>query len=478
MRLQSSSIKKLFSKTNSVDDLLQEKFKKAFDKKTSKVKLYQITKIASQHSAIDLAYAAFHLPLEVRPVLYENLPNRGAKQMFILNTDSETREALFEQMSDQELKKSFDTMATDDAVWVMEGMSEEQFQMVLSLLDSQKASRICELKKYPRNSAGRLMKSDLFAFTMDMTIKDASDFIRDHPSIDFSKGIFILSKTKELLGFVPARNIIINPKETLLKTVMKPILHQVFPETSREEVIDIVERYKISSLPVVDEDHCLVGVISYDDVVEAMEDSADERFAHIAGTSEKGDHHDPVLRRFLARFPWLIVTLIAGIINVGVMSSCQKYEQGLLTFTLFFVPLITGMSGNIGIQCSTVLIRSIAMGSFSLSNRKEMIVKELCSGLFTGLVFGIGCGLLTYVFDFLTHGAIGTSPSVVALIVGLGLIGACFAGTLLGVFSPLFFVKIGVDPAVSSGPIVTAFNDTFSMTIYFLIAWSVSNLFF
>jgi len=173
-----------------------------------------------------------------------------------------------------------------------------------------------------------------------------------------------------------------------------------------------------------------------------------------------------------------LVTLLAGLLNVGVMSSFQKYEGGVLTFALFFVPLINGMSGTIGLQCSTVLVRIMAMGGLSAGSRRETLVKELFSGLFTGLIFGIGCGLLVYFFDTLGGGVGSVSPVAVGAIVGFGLIGGCTAGTLLGVFSPLFFSRIGVDPAISAGPIVTAFNDFLSMTIYFVIALGISNLFF
>ncbi len=210
-----------------------------------------------------------------------------------------------------------------------------------------------------------------------------------------------------------------------------------------------------------------------------MEDLADETIARMAGTNEKFTSHDPIIRRFLTRAPWLLVTLIAGLVNVGVMSSFQKYEGGVLTFALFFVPLITGMSGNIGLQCSTVLVRSMAVGGLSVGSRRETIVKELLSGLFTGAIFGVVCGFIVYLLDMTTGGSLGAaSPGAIAAIVSIGLIGGCFAGTALGVFSPLFFARIGVDPAISAGPIVTAFNDFLSMTIYFVIAWGVSSLFF
>jgi magnesium transporter len=468
----------LESKTGRIDDLLKEKLEKAFHKQTSKVRLHDIAKIACEHSPIDLAYAASHLPHHVRPVLFENLPNRDAKIKFLVTTDGDTRLTLFRQLDDVELKKIFERMPTDEAVWIVDDMPERRFRRLMAVIDSKKASRIRELKKHDRKSAGRLMTSEFFAFTMDMTIGEAADYIRDNPRIDFTKGIFILNHSGELQGYVPARNVMINPPTTPLRQVMRPVLHKVTAEATREEVIDIVERYKIASLPVVDIDNYLIGVIAHEDIVEALEDLADETIAKMAGTNNKFTSHDPILRRFLTRAPWLLVTLLAGLLNVGVMSSFQKYEGGVLTFALFFVPLITGMSGTIGLQCSTVLVRIMAMGGLSVGSRRETLVKELLSGLFTGLIFGIGCGLLVYLFDSLGGGVGAASPVAVGAIVGIGLIGGCTAGTLLGVFSPLFFSRIGVDPAISAGPIVTAFNDFLSMTIYFVIALGISNLFF
>ncbi len=474
-KIESEGANLLESKTGRIDDLLKEKLERAFHKQTSKVRLHDIAKIACEHSPIDLAYAASHLPPNVRPVLYENLPNREAKVKFIVNTDSDTRLTLFRQLDDLELKKIFERVPTDEAVWLIEDMPERRFRRLMELIDSKKASRIKELKKHDRKSAGRLMTSEFFAFTMDMTIGEAAAYIRDNPRIDFTKGIFILNHAGELQGYVPARNMMINPPHTPLRQVMRPILHKVTVDSTREEVIDLVERYKISSLPVVDIDNYLIGVIAHEDVVEAMEDLTDETIARMAGTNEKFTSNDSVLKRFLTRAPWLVVTLFAGLLNVGVMSSFQKHEGGMLTFALFFVPLITGMSGNIGLQCSTVLIRIMAMGGLSFGSRRETITKELCSGIFTGCIFGVGCGLVVYGLDYLVGGAIASSsPVAVASIVGVGLIGGCTAGTLLGVFSPLFFARIGVDPAIAAGPIVTAFNDFLSMSIYFLIAWAVS----
>ena len=235
----------LESKTGRIDDLLKEKLEKAFHKQTSKVRLHDIAKIACEHSPIDLAYAASHLPHNVRPVLYENLPNRDAKIKFLVNTDGDTRLTLFRELDDIELKKIFERVPTDEAVWLVEDMPERRFWRLMELIDAKKATRIRELKKHDRKSAGRLMTSEFFAFTMDMTIGEAAAYIRDNPRIDFTKGIFILNHAGELQGYVPARNMMINPAQTPLRQVMRPILHKVTADATREEVVDLVERYKI-----------------------------------------------------------------------------------------------------------------------------------------------------------------------------------------------------------------------------------------
>lgn len=464
------------SKQAIADEILFEKLEKAFHKSTSKISLHDIAKIASEHSPIDLAYAVSHLPMHIRPILYDNLPNRDVKVKFVVNTDNNTRVFLFRQMKDRELKQLFEKMPTDEAVWVSEDMSDRRFRKVMDLIDSKKSTRIYELKKHHRNSAGRLMTNEFFAFNMDLSIGEAIKTIRDNPGVDFTKGIFVLNAIGELQGYVPARNMLINPSDIPLRQVMRPVLHKVSVDASREEVVDLVERYKISCLPVLDIDNFLVGVIAYDDVVEAMEDLTDETFARIAGTSEKVSINDPIAKRIVSRTPWLIVTMLAGLVNGALMSAFDQNVRGLLTFVLFFVPLITGMSGNIGLQCSTVLVRNMAIGMLG-PNRKDAILKELFTGISIGALFGFITGLIVYILD-LAGCQLGGEPALIGCVVGIGLIGACLAGSFLGVFSPLFFVRINVDPAIASGPIVAAFNDFLSMSIYFLIALGLSHLFF
>jgi magnesium transporter len=456
-------------------DILQEKLERAFHKETSTVMLQDLLSIAAEHAPVDLAYAAYRLPPYARLMIYENLSGVEAKIDFMINTDSRTRVAVFRRISDADMKTLLEHMPPDDAVEVLEDLAERRFRRVVEMLDVNKARKIKEIKKHGRNTAGRLMTNEFFSFRSDVTIGEASLFIRNNPGIDLTRQLFVVDKEGLLLGVVPARNLIVNPAHFPLEQVMKPTSHYVLPESPREEVVEMVERYKLAALAVVDTEHRLLGVITYEDVLDALEDIHDEMIANMAGTTEKVSEHESLIKRFFSRAPWLGVTLLAGLLNVGIMSSFQNYAGGILLFVMFFVPLITGMSGNIGIQCSTVLVRSMALGLVSKGNRTEAALKELLLGVITGTLFGVITGLLV---GCLGLAAPEVSASSVGLIVGVGLTGACVAGTLLGVFSPLFFMRMKIDPAVASGPIVTACNDFLSMLIYFLIAMGLGSLLF
>ena len=396
----------------------------------------------------------------------------------MINTDSATRTAVFRVLDDANVAKLVGEMPPDEAMWILDDLPERRNRRVLEIIDPKKALHIKELQKHSRNSAGGLMTNEFFAFTQETTIKEVSRHIREHPGIDMTRVVFVLDNQGELVGLVPSRNLLVNPDHLPLRQVMRQIDHKVEPDTTREEVVDLVERYKIPALPVVDNEDYLVGVITYEDVVEAIEDIADETIAQMAGTAEEVGGYDPVYKRFLARAPWLLVTLFGGLISAAIMSYFQGIESQLLAFTVFFIPLINGMSGNVGLQSSTVLVRSMAIGMLSSGKRSEAIAKEFSVGMTTGVVFGLFCGVIVFLINAFGIQDYGANPLEIAVIVSTGLLGATLVATSLGVTAPFFFAKLGVDPALASGPIVTAFNDILSMTTYFIVSGIINTVFF
>lgn len=459
------------SRTSHLDDVLNRKLEEALHKSTTLVRFHDVAKIASEYDPIDLAYAVTRLPQSARYIVYDNLPDLQAKVIFMGNTDSTSRGAIFRAISDQEIKRLVDLMPLDEAVWTLDNMSDRRLRRILDLLDAKKAVRIRQLLKADRNSAARLMTNEFFAFPMHVPIGEVAAAIRDNPGIELPRNIFVLNDLGQLAGYVPVRNLLVNPPHVPLRQIMRSVLHTVHPETSRDEVVDMVERYKIPSLPVIDEAGALLGMISYEAVVEAMEDIADETIASIAGTAEGVGQDAPMFNRVLARAPWLFVTLTVGIITSTAMTYFK--DQAWFVLVPLFVTLITGMSGNVGLQCSTVLVRGMSTGELSAGSKREVIAKELFIGLMIGLAFGCLSGIAVYVINEIKLHPLGLSPLAVGCTVGSGVLGACLTATGLGVLFPFAFARLGIDPAIASGPLVTAFNDLSSTLVYFLIAWAL-----
>lgn len=455
-------------RTTSLDEALEEKLEDAFYSGTSAISLHDVAKISRQHDPVDLAHAVTCLPPSARVVVYDNLPDIDSKIIFMINTSSNTRTAIFRQIQDNEIKEIIEKMPPDEAVWMLDDMSDRRMRRVLDLLDAKKANRIRELQKHDRHSAGRLMTNEYFSFHLNTTIGEVSTAIRENPGIDLTRVVFVYNNENETIGYVPGRNLIVNPPYVRLRQIMRPITHRVDVSAPRDEVVDIVERYKIPALPVFDSDDKMVGVITYEDIVEMMEDIADETIANIAGTGEDVSEHEVVFRKFLWRAPWLLVTLCAGLVTSTVMSNFN--DSGWFRYIAFFVPLIAGMSGNVGIQCSTTLVRSLSTGELSYSSQWDVLVKELRIGLLTGSFFGFLCGFVVYLLYHYGIQVEGADEFRIGITVSCGVFVACITATLLGTFSPFFFARMKIDPAVASGPIVTAFNDVLSSQMFFLVA--------
>jgi len=469
------------TRTAQLDDLLIEKLEHALHQETSQITLNNISRIANEHDPIDLAHAATRLPSAARSILYDNLPDLDAKVNFMVNAGSNTRTAIFRHLHDRDIIELLEAMPPGEAVWMLDDMSDRRSKKVMDQMDSRIAYRIRQLQKHDRDSAGRLMTDEFFAFSMDAKIGEVAEQIRAQPGIEITSQVFVLNDFDELCGYVPMRNLIINKPDIPLRHIMQPVFHTVVPDSTRDEVVDIMERYELPALPVIDEYHQLVGVIPFEAAVEAMKDIMDDTIANIAGTAEDFEEHEPIVRRFFWRAPWLIVTLCAGLTTAASLSLFQG--DSWFVIAPLFIPLIAGLSGNVGIQCSTLMVRSISTGEITVGTRREMVLKELLIGFLIGCVFGLLGGVVVYSLNLLGFDPVGSNgnhfytPFAIGVTVCLGIFSACSASTLLGSSSPFLFARIGIDPAVAAGPIVTAFNDVMAAWIFIIITRLVSYLF-
>lgn len=462
------------ARKNQLDEELIEKLEKAFYPLSSEERCaHDLSKIVSEYSAIDLAYTALRLPLIQRMSLYHYFEGDEARADYLIIVDSSTRKGIFTQLINEQITSVIEKMPADEAIWVMGDLATARYRQILDSLSPKRAEHLLALQRYASNTAGRLMTNEFFAFEGKITISEVGTYIRENPNIDLLRRIFVLDQKGSLLGFVPARTLVIHSPDALLSQVMRPVSHTIAPDASRDDVVEIFERYKNSDLPVIGEEDRLVGVITYDDVMEAMEEIADETIGHITGTGHDLESYRPILRSVIMRMPWLFATLVAGIINA---KSIAFFDPGFQLVT--FIPLINGMSGNVGLQCSTVLVRGIATGLLSASAPWSAALRELMTGACSGLFFGVLAGFAAFALQMLSHHQVSVlAPLQLGLIVSTGLISTCVLATALGILFPLLFVKIGIDPAIASGPIVTAVNDTCSAILYTVIAYMMLGLF-
>ena len=465
----------LDEQSGDIDDVLLNKFEQAVHKPTGLYQHDDLVAIALEHDPIDLAKAATRLPLTARLVVYRNLPDIGAKASFVIHTPPPTRTAVFRGVGDDEIKQLIEQMPPDEAVAALDDLPLRRLKRLFELLDERKARRIAALQQHRKRTAGRLMTNEFFAFSMDTPVGRVVEQIRERPGVELTQWIFVLGQEMELVGCVPDRVLLVNGPDVPLKMVMRPAVHRVGPQTHRDEVVELFERYRLTVLPVVDMEERLLGVITQGDVVEMMEEMADETIASIGGTAERVEEDEPTWKRFLARAPWLVVTLFAGMLTAMGFSFFQS-ESWFLAVP-FFVPLITGMSGNVGIQCSTILVRSMATGEISPGSVRRAIARELKIGVLIGACFGIACGAAAYGLNHAGLARAVMDPLLVGAMVSAGVFGACFTASVLGTCSPIFFARFRIDPAVASGPIVTAFNDVIATYMYFFVAWIVATLF-
>jgi magnesium transporter len=461
--------------TEEIDDYIDQRLEDAFEQPTGQVVLHDVARLASDFDPIDLARAVTRLPPKARWIVYDNLPDLPAKIIFMIHTGSKTRGAIFRQTPDKEIIKLIGSMPPDEAVVMIEDLSDRRLKRILDKLDPKRAQKIKELQAHGRDTAGRLMSNEFFAFGINATVGEVAKAIRNNPGIELTSRIFVINEDKELIGAVPDRNLIISPKDLPIRSVMVPVHHTVHPETPSDDVVDLVDRYSIPALPVLDDKERLVGVIAYEDAVDAMRDIADETIANIAGTAEDVSEEEPIINRILLRCPFLVVTLFAGITTSIIMTHFR--DRYWFAFVPFFVPLTNMLSGNVGLQCSTILVRWMATGNLDSVSKRDAMIGEIIVGTSIGALFGLSCGALIFLLNNFGIYHISTDPWMISFMVSGGLFVACVTATVLGTFSPILFNRVNIDPAVASGPIVTAFNDLLSTTMFIIVAFAIHTFF-
>ncbi len=409
--------------------------------------------------AADIAQILNQLNVSEAAFVYELLDDETAPEV-LLELDEEKREALLATFSVKEIAEQLDNMDSDDAADVISELPEEIQDEVLSQIeDIEQASDIAELINYEEGTAGSLMAKELVSVYSFETVTACIDEIRRQTdNVDVMYAIYVVDNNEKLIGMLSLKKLIVSHPLARVEEIYDQDVQFVKTNTSTEDVAEIMQKYDLVVLPVVDQLGRLVGRITIDDVVDVIKEAAEESIQRMSGISDDVDSNDRLWRLSRARIPWLLVGMCGGIVGSRIIGT---YEDQIKIHPemAYFIPRIGAMGGNVGVQSSSIIVQALANNTMINDRIAPKLLKELGVGMVNGLI----CSALILAYAFLIE------DWKLSATVSLALFTVILFASFLGTFVPLTMNKFKINPALATGPFVTTLNDIIGISIYFLV---------
>ncbi len=412
---------------------------------------------------VDIAEYMKKLDREKLLLLFRILPKDVSADVFSY-MDADQRQALVESIADAEITALIDEMFVDDAVDFLEELPANAVKRVLQNTDPQTRAIINQFLKYPENSAGSLMTIEYCEVTPDMNVRDALRSIRD-TGVDKETvyTLYMLDPQRRLTGTVPLHKVLVAAEDTPLMKLMDPGIISVSTLDDQEIVADTVRKYHLLSIPVVDGEGRMVGIITNDDVMDVIEEENTEDFEKMSGLApaEEPYFKTGLLTLAANRLPWLMILMFTSIISGAIIA---RFESVLAVNILLSasIPMLMDTGGNSGQQASTLMVRGIALGEVQFKD----ILKVLWTEFRVGIIIGLALSLVTFVRLLLLNQA----GLVLAAVISVSLLATVIIAKSLGCVLPLLSKRIGLDPALAASPLITTVVDATSLFIFFTIS--------
>ncbi len=418
----------------------------------------------------DIASLFEDLDAESIPLLFRLLPKEPAAEVFV-ELEPDAQEMLIRGFSNTELKEVLDELYLDDAVDIVEEMPANVVKRILKHADPDTRKSINEILKYPEDSAGAMMTTELLDLKRTMTMADAFKRIRRQgEDMETINVCYVTDEQRHLLGIVSIRTLLLADDDDTVGDVMDPNVISVTTLEDKEDVAQTFSKYDFIALPVVDQENRLVGIITVDDAIDVMEAEATEDFEKMAAMlpSDKPYLKTGVLETWKARIPWLMVLMLSATFTGMILNHYETALAACLVLNAF-IPMITGTGGNSGTQASVAVIRALSLDEVNFRDIGRVVWKELRVALLCGACLGGANFVKMLLVDrALLHNA-AVTPTV-ALVVCLTLVFVvCFA-KLVGCALPILAERGGLDPAVMASPFISTIVDAVSLIIYFRFA--------
>ncbi len=379
----------------------------------------------------------------------------------LTQVDDTIREEILEELPPETVAEGVRELDSDDAVTILEDLPKEEQAEILEQLPAVERIALRRSLDYPEDSAGRRMQDEFIAVGPDWTVGQTIDYMRETPDLpERFWEIYVVDADRRLTGAVALDRLLRTKRPVPIKDLFEEDLHSVHSIDEQEEVARLFERYDLVSAPVVDDDNRLVGVITFDDIVDVIEEEAEEDIKALGGVSGEEELSDSVWTTAKSRFPWLLANLVTALVSAWVISNFEGSIVKMVALAVL-MPIVASMGGNAGTQTMTVTVRALATRELSSANAGRIIRRELMVGLFNGLVFATILG---------TVAAFWFNVTDLGLVIALAMVTVLAAAALGGILIPLVLTKLGVDPAVSSGPFVTTITDVVGFLSFLGIA--------
>ena len=429
-------------------------------------KYAEIRDLLIEMNPVDIANLFGELPMNRLPVLFRLLPKELGADTFV-EMEPETQEHLIKGFSDNELKEVLEEIYLDDTVDLLEEMPANVVKRILINSEPETRKQINEILKYPEDSAGSLMTTEYVSLRRDMTAYEALKRIR-RTGIDKETiyTCYVTKSDRKLIGIVTARSLLLAEEDALIDDIMndKPI--SVNTHTDKEDVADIIQKYDLIALPVVDDENRLVGIVTIDDAIDVIKEEATEDIEKMAGMlpSDKPYLRTGVFETWKARIPWLLFLMLSALFTQLIITH---FEATLTLFSLSaFIPMITGTAGNSGSQSSVAVIRALSLGEIEFKNTFRILFKEVRVAFFCGLTLAVANMIKALIQGAIQGNFIFSTSLVVSITILITVIIAKIVGSLL----PILAEKIGFDPAVMASPLITTVLDSVSLLVFATIA--------
>ena len=380
--------------------------------------------------------------------------------------DEATRAELFELLKDEELISLVYELAPDDAADILSELSEKERSELLKRISPTESAEIKELMSYSEDSAGGIMDPVVISVSENATVAEAVGKIRAAEIDEDFYSVYVVNKTGRFLGDVRLRFLLTRPEKTSIGDLIDPDTIYVNANTDQEEVRNIFSKNNLIVVPVLNKSHRLVGRITADRVIEVAEEEAAEDFYTMAGTDPEELDNVSVFHAARVRMTWLLPCLIGTAVTATVMIFFKTHHLEVFVAVAAFAPMIQAISGNAGLQTSAIVVSGLATGHLAALRFSQVFTREvriaLLVALSCGVLGGIACAIL--ICSRAPENAVSLGRLVFAF--GTAMFSAIMVATTLGLFLPFLFRRIGIDPAISSGPLVTTANDSISVAIY------------